>query len=301
MKSRFRSNLEDDPTPSRVLIERYRASLDRNEDDAGSSLELVHYRGTEEELNLGLEYSRSTDPKDRITAACTLAQLGWSDRTHLEQSVNRLIEMLSDENLGVINEAAVALGHRGEPRAIPHLLPLVTHPDAQVRYAVTFGLLSHDDAHAISALITLASDPDSDVRDWAVFGLGSQIETDTTAIREALWKALKDDSSDVRGEALVGLANRRAPGAIDAIIQEWRVHKEIHGISIEAASEFEGFPEDGQFGSEDEEMSQEEYRARLIEALDTCRPAAAAATRWHPEHDEGNPSESGPFNPPPKH
>lgn len=279
MKTRFNSELENDPTPSRFLIERYRATLDEHEDDPDCSLALVHYRGTREELDLGLEYSRSPDPKDRITGAYALAQLGWSDQTYLEESVDRLIELLSDEDPRVIDEAAIALGHRGDARAVAHLLPLVAHPDAQIRYGTVFGLTGHEDDQAIAALITLAGDPDEDVRDWAVFGLGSQIETDTTAIRQALWRALDDSSSDVRGEALVGLATRQAPGVIDAIIREWREHEEICGLSLEAASEFPGFPEDGEFDDADEDMPLEEYRARLIAALEECRPASLLTCR----------------------
>ena len=147
------------------------------------------------------------------------------------------------------------------------------------RHGTVFGLLGHEDNAAIAALITLTGDPDEDVRDWAVFGLGSQIETDNESIREALWRAVDDTSSDVRGEALVGLAKRHAPGVIDAIIREWRAHEEIRGLSLEAASEFPGFPEDGEFDTADEDMPLEEYRARLIAALEACRPASLLTSR----------------------
>ncbi|QJE94496.1 hypothetical protein [Luteolibacter luteus] len=94
MKTRVNREFENDATPGRLLMERYRADLDGNNVDPNGSLALVHYRGTRGELDLGQEYSRSADPKGRITRALTLAQLGWSDRTCLDESVERLIELL---------------------------------------------------------------------------------------------------------------------------------------------------------------------------------------------------------------
>lgn len=277
MKTRFDSQHEDDPRPSRLVVERYRAALD--DDDSDCSLAVVHYRGSREELEIGLEYTFSPDPKDRATGAHVLAQLGWSDQTFLEKSVDRLIELLSDEDPQVIQAAASALGHRGDARAIAHLLPLTAHPDEHVRFGTVFGLTGHEDDAAIAALITLTSDPDEDVRNWATFGLGSQIETDNAAIRQALWSAVDDSCGEIRGEALAGLAQRQVPGTIDAIIREWREHEEIGRLSIDAAGEFPGFPKDLAFDTVGDEMPLEVYRERLIEALEACRAATLAGTR----------------------
>ena len=277
MPRRIVEEYEQDSTPSRAAVEQYRAALERDEDSA--HLALVTYRGTREELDLGLEYSFSNDPLDRQTGTRILGELGWDERTFLDESVTRLIAMLADTDHQVIYSAAIALGRRGDPTAIPYLLPLATHPDSLIRFGVVCGLSGYEDDDVIKALIDLTNDEDIDVRDWAVFGLGSQIDTDTAAIRQALWRAVDDSSSDVRGEALVGLAKRRAPGVIDAIIREWRDHEEIRGLSLEAAAEFPGFPEDGEFDTADDQMPLEEYRARLIAALEACRPASLASSR----------------------
>ena len=111
---------------------------------------------------------------------------------------------------------------------------LADHENPLVRFGVTYGLTGQDDDLAISTLITLAKDSDREVRNWAVFGLGSQTEADSPAIREALCIALDDEDSEIRGEALVGLANRKDSKVVTAILREWE-RDEVNILSIEAA------------------------------------------------------------------
>jgi len=237
MSPRYIESYESDTTPSRAVIERYRVKMGKPDGgDASVSLALVHYRSNQEELDLGIEYCASADPLDRATGADVLAQLGWSDQTFLAESVEILIRLLSDPAPEVISSAAFGLGHRGDAAAIPHLLPLVAHPDSRVRRGVVSALSKLEDASAITALTTLCTDIDEDVRSWAVFGLGSIIKSDTSEIREALMVALQDAIQEIRGEALVGLALRKDDRTVDAILKEWE-DDPIGILSIEAAEE----------------------------------------------------------------
>lgn len=224
---------ENDTTSSRTVVTRYRASI--GDDDSDSSLALVHYRGGREEFELGLEYSRSADPLDRETGADVLAQLGWSDRSFLDESVAVLIPMLDDPEDDVVFAAAVALGHRADPRAIPAVLRLAGHPNPQVRLGAVHGLTGHDDPDAIRAMVQLSHDADHDVRNWATFGIGSQIENDTPEIRDALRANLTDPDHEIRGEAIVGLAERGDPCVTDVLMREWQSSETVSVLSIEAA------------------------------------------------------------------
>ncbi|MBI5091743.1 MAG: HEAT repeat domain-containing protein [Candidatus Hydrogenedentes bacterium] len=224
---------DSDTTPSRVVAERYRAAI--GEDKSKASLALIHYRGGQEEFDLGVEYAKSPDPLERVTGADILAQLGWDDRTFLDESVRALLSMLDDANDEALSAAAIALGHRGDPRSIPALVCLSEHPNADVRYGVVFGLLSHSQPDAIRAMIALARDPDLGVRNWATFGLGSQVEDDTSEIRAALRANLTDTDHEIRGEAIVGLANRKEPDIIDILIREWESSDVVSVLSLEAA------------------------------------------------------------------
>ena len=73
---------------------------------------------------------------------------------------------------------------------------------------------------AIYGLIGLSADQDQDVRDWATFGIGSMIETDIPEIREALVARLTETDSEIRGEALVGLARRGDLRIVAPLLQE---------------------------------------------------------------------------------
>ena len=232
MKKRFNLKLENNLTSSRSVAEKYRQVV--AQDDHDESLVLIHYRGTSEELTLGVEYINSEDPLDRATGADILGQLGWTDQTFLEESVKVLIPMLKDSDAYVAYCAAAALGHRSAPEAIPYIIDISKHKDPQVRFGVVSGLLGHEIPEAVSTLILMSKDIDTDVRNWALFGLGSQIDTDTPEIRKALFDGLSDPDDEARGEAMVGLATRGDSCVVDAILKEWE-GMDIGQLSIEAA------------------------------------------------------------------
>ena len=233
MKTRHDEKWEKDETPSREVVEAHRA--EREQGDASTSLSLVSYRGTQVELDLGLEYARSEDPTDREVGPDVLAQLGWQDQTFLEESVSALILLLQDDTNGVIAAAAIGLGHRNHLKAIPHLVALADNQDEEIRYAVVHGLLTLDDPNAIACLIQLSQDTDSDVRDWALFGLGTQIQRDTPEIREALFQGLSDSDDNARAEAQAGLAFRNDERVVEALIKEFE-REWIGKLSFEAAA-----------------------------------------------------------------
>lgn len=233
MKERFSEAMEAVETASRTIVEQYRKVV--ADDDHDASLSVVQYRGGREELDLGIEYARSADPLDRMVGAEVLSQLGWSDRTFLDESVEALIALLEDTDPSVVEAAAYGLGHRADERAVPHLIRLAGHDSSEIRLGMVYGLTGQEDPETIKTLIRMSSDPDEGVRDWATFGLGTQIETDTPEIREALHVRLSDEDAETRGEALVGLAKRRDPRVVPAILKEWEQHDETGILSIEAA------------------------------------------------------------------
>lgn len=216
------------------LVATYAA--DPTEDAAGQGLTAVHWRGGSTEFEAGLRLLRSDIARERGAGADVLAQLGWADRTFLEPSVDALLQLLEDPDIGVIQSAAIALGHRGSPRAIVPLLALASHPEAQVRDGVVFGLMPHQTPECAAAMIRLSADDDRAVRDWATFVLGSQFTIDTPELRAALHARVDDTDAEVRGEALVGLAKRRDQAIVDRVRAE--LAGEFHGIwAVEAAEE----------------------------------------------------------------
>ncbi|EDM28006.1 lyase containing HEAT-repeat [Lentisphaera araneosa HTCC2155] len=180
--------------------------------------------------------------------------------------------MLSDPDTEVLYCTAVALGHRRDPRAIPHLIKLAKHPCEDVRYGVVHGLLTYEDPIAISCLIDLSKDSDEDVRNWAIFGLGTQIETDTLEIRDALFDSLHDSNDEARGEALIGLAERGDRRVVEALLKEW--DREFIGrLSIEAAEKIADPRLLGRLESFAETMDLDDdktYQNQLNRAIKSC-------------------------------
>jgi len=270
---------ESDLTPSREVARRYREAI--YDDDRDVSLALLHYRGGEGEFSLGKDFSRSDDAGDRATGADILAQLGWSDQTFQDESVEILTELLGDSDPYVIYCAAVGLGHRSAQSAIPDLLSLIDHLDPLVRYGVVLGLSGHEDDRAISALIQLAGDEDRDVRNWAVFGLGSQIDTDSPEIRDALRQALGDPDHEIRGEALVGLAKRGDSAIVPGLINEWR-DDDVSILSIEAAEETHDSRLFHRLKTFTEILTLDDdpyFSGRLADAIEACKPKAESGSR----------------------
>lgn len=176
------------------------------ETDAGiHAIYVLHHRGSQTEFDLGRRLAQSAKADERAAGADILAQLGCGQKHFQGEVVPLLIDLLRDPDADVLRSAAVALGHRNDPRAIPALLSLVEHPAPGVRYGVVAGLSGHDDLAAIAGLIRLSRDPDDGTRDWATFGLGKQTSLDTPELRDALVARLTDADPEIRGEALMGL------------------------------------------------------------------------------------------------
>lgn len=80
----------------------------------------------------------------------------------------------------------------------------------------------------------LSRDVETEVRDWATFGLGAGSEVDSPEIHAALVARLADEDDETRGEALVGLAQRKDPRVIAAISKEL-ASDAVNHLAIEAA------------------------------------------------------------------
>jgi HEAT repeat protein len=273
MKKRFDLKLENDSTKSSAIVDAYRKVI--TQEDFEESLSLVHYRGGEEEFLLGVKYIQSKDFIDRIVGADILGQLGWTDQTFLEESVDLLIPMLSDEEASVVHAASCALGHRSHPKALPHIIKLATSEVGLIRLGVAQALLGVDSDDAINTLIGFTKDVDIDVRNWAMFGLGTQIETDTDAVRNALFSGASDEDFEIRGEAFVGLAVRKDSRVIDLLLKEWEDFSGVSILSLEAAEKIASPRLYSRLSTfvqildcEDDTM----FETQLYNALEACKP-----------------------------
>jgi HEAT repeat protein len=182
--------------------------------------------GSREVFERAVNWCRSGEPLKRARGFDILAQLGKTAE-HLNN--NFLEECFSVVSTAVEREkdplpllsAVHALGHIGNPLAVPLVVKHRIHPSADVRFAVAFALGNFaNDERCVETLLALMRDIDEDVRDWATFGLGVQGNLDSDEIRKGLADRLTDTDRDVRGEALCGLAKRHDKRALPALIVE---------------------------------------------------------------------------------
>ncbi|MFG2848183.1 HEAT repeat domain-containing protein [Kitasatospora sp. NPDC048296] len=170
-------------------------------------------------LSFGLELVGSDDQAERATGCDLLYHASDQDETvraEAAEALTALAEREADD--GVLWSLARAVERTYDPRAVPVLVALAGHPDADVRQrvAVSFvGVLTGlPDGPDVCALITLTRDECPQVRDWATFTLGFQAEVDTREVRSALWERTTDADPDTRAEGIRGLARRHDPRAV---------------------------------------------------------------------------------------
>ncbi len=193
------------------------AFKENNEELYWQLISELHKRGTLTEFSAAEKLCASTNPINREIGADILGRLAWDKQIYVKASVDILIKLLDDENPDVIASAAYGLGHRHSAKAIQPLVKLINHESQRIRHAITFSLGGYEEEVAIEALIILSKDSDEEVRNWATFDLGSQIETNTAEICEALLARINEDNHEIRGEALLGLAQRNYPDIVSLL------------------------------------------------------------------------------------
>ncbi len=274
VNNNYFENLRNDPRSTKELVK-----LALTEEDNETYWDLVwilRARGSDEEFEAASRLCESQNPKERSLGVDILGYLGIPERSYPKECGEILLNLCkSEENPNVLSSIGYAFGHLGDSRGVVPLVKLKSHRDADVRMGVVFGLLCQEEELAIQALIDLSCDEDEDIRNWATFSLGYQIETNTQAIRDALFQRVileigeEDTIAEIRGEALLGLAIRKDERVINPLIAELSCGC-VGRLSVEAAKEIEDtrlYPvliELQQWWDVDSEL--------LQEAITSCQP-----------------------------
>ncbi len=237
------SQIKTDPRSTEELIQLALITPEETDDgdDRWDFISLLRNRGDREVLDRSIALTESNDPEERTIGIQILGQLGTPDRTFPDECLTTLIGLLAyEQDPLLLQSIGIALGHLHDPRAIEPQLKFCLHPDWEVRYGVVLSLNGHDDPRAIAALIKLSADEHPHVRNWATFGLGSLIEVDTPEIREALYQRFlledttNEETNEIYGEALVGLASRQDERILPKLIEQL-MSDNVAILAIEAA------------------------------------------------------------------
>ena len=205
----------------------------------------LHHIGSREVLETASAWCRSNEPLKRARGADVLAQLGRTsdhfENNYPEESFSAVAALAeSEKRLQPLSAAIQALGHIGDPRAIPLLVRYSTHAKSEIRFAVACACGSFaSEPPIVPILLGLIRDKDEDVRDWATFALGTLSTTDTLEIRDALAHCLNDSSADVVDEALAGLAQRHDQRALPLLLERLR-QPEVDDHTLESAGQMLG-------------------------------------------------------------
>jgi HEAT repeat protein len=273
------TNIEIDPRSTEELIQLALSAPEEADDfkqERWHFIYLLHCRGNREVCNRALMLTQSSNREERRLGINILGQLGVTKRTFPDEGVTALVNLLDHEFDPLMLQAiCIALGHLKDPRSIEPQLKFCLHPDWEVRYGVVHGLSFQTDERAIAALVKLSADVHPQVRNWATFGLGSLLEVDTPTIREALYQRLLgeeievDETAEIYGEALVGLARRKDERILPQLIQELTSNR-VSVLAIEAA---EAFADSRLYPALLQLQTWWETESELEGALLACRPS----------------------------
>ncbi len=142
-----------------------------------------------------------------------------SEREDFEQLVPEMIDVFETaerDDPRVRRYIALALGHVGDPRAVPVLLEALSDDDPETRIYSIWALGSLGDNRAIAPLLELAYHDDPGIRKMAVYSLGALRAEEA---RDTLRAALDDYELDVAWNAAMALAQLGDAAGKDRILQ----------------------------------------------------------------------------------
>ncbi|MEU3459171.1 HEAT repeat domain-containing protein [Streptomyces sp. NPDC006733] len=198
-------------------------------------------------LSRGLTLIASDDPAERATGCDVLGDASDRNEAVRAEAASALLRLAERESEhDVLRSLAEAIGSTGDQRAVPVLIALAGHQDAEVRRgaACSFAWVAtgRPDGSDVRALIALTRDQDPEVRNWATFTLGFQLEADSPAIRAALWERTTDGDPDAREEGIHGLARRRDRRAVPLLVGLLEAPEGAH-VRTFGAARIMGVPE----------------------------------------------------------
>lgn len=231
--------LEDLPTEELLELALEIAGNDPSgdSDERWEPIRQLHLRPENAVFDAASEWCGAAESWKRALGADLLGQLGSENGEFpfAEVSEPILMALLEDGEESVVSSALLSLGHL-EVGDLDRICRLAVSESADIRYAVAYCLGPREDGGPAEAtLLTLSADQDTDVRNWATFGLGTLSEADSEEIRQALLARLRDEDPEVRGEAMIGLAQRGDARVTPAILQEFE-RDEVGALVVAAAA-----------------------------------------------------------------
>jgi HEAT repeat protein len=148
-----------------------------------------------------------------------LNNIDRQDQADIDRLVPEMIDTFSEasrDDPRVRRYLALALGHVGDPKAVPVLLEALSDDDPETRIYAMWALGSLGDERAVESLLELAGNDDAGIRKMAVYSLGT---LGAEEARTTLQTALGDYEMDVAWNAAIALAKLGDDSGRDRIFQ----------------------------------------------------------------------------------
>ena len=148
-----------------------------------------------------------------------LNNMDREDRAEIDRLVPEMVDTFSEaerDDPRVRRYLALALGHVGDPRAVPALLEALSDDDPETRIYAIWALGSVGDERAVEPLIEFVQHDDPGIRKMAVYSLGT---LGAAEARPMLQAALGDYEMDVAWNAAMALAKLGDGSGRDRILQ----------------------------------------------------------------------------------
>ena len=152
-------------------------------------------------------------PRARQNAAFAVGEM--EPREGRAEALGRLMQALKDDDAGVREACARALGEIDDPEAVPALLGSLRDKAVPVRAASAWALGEIEDKRAVEPLMRTLWDADAEVRSQAAWALG---ELEDARAVEGLMGALKDADRRVRTQVAWALGEIEDPRAVVVLV-----------------------------------------------------------------------------------
>ncbi|NOK16471.1 HEAT repeat domain-containing protein [Corallococcus carmarthensis] len=203
--------------------------------EAWEAIYALHRMGGETVFAAASALLRSRRPHERARGADILAQLERPSDVRSRATDQMLPLLLKEQDAQVLQSLIAGLGHLGDARVPEAIKPFRDHPAPRVRGAVLLSLRRTSDEEPLPMLLAFADDPDEGVRGQAMAHLRTlPPEVDTPGLRALLVRRMDDVSPVLRAEAVLLLAYRKDPRALEPLrkaLRRSRVREEF----VEAA------------------------------------------------------------------
>ncbi len=168
--------------------------------------------------------AKSNIDKEKIIGLNVLQQLGFDPRYNKKQMLDLHFELLDQKQSNKVLVAIFSgIGHNNDELSERQILKLTSFKNIQdgaVKFAMVSAFTGLEHSKAINTLIEFSKVDDPGIRNWSTFGIGTQIQSDSEAIRNALWDRVDDSDFETKNEAIFGLAKRKDKRVKSVILKE---------------------------------------------------------------------------------